>query len=821
MMDGWRSSGWSAVLYFISLVVLGNFIVLNLFLAILLGNFEESFDDEKKGAREEMMTKKSRVAPAQSRRSERESGPTATAANRSAASENEHAPVQSFHLASARSRREAAAPTSTIFQDQSTTSQRMMSARKEIPDKLTKRSLLVFSVRNPIRKLATMLITHPQFDNVSLLLVAISTVALAIDNPLNTPDSTFVYVLSGLDMVLTGLFVVEVGVKVVALGFLFDKHTYLRNSWNAIDFVITALAAFSLSQGSTRFKFVKTLRTFRALRPLRVINRNPGLKLVVNSLIASIPQIVNVIVVCLLVFTIFSILAVNNLKGKLYSCQGGVFDALSDEQQDLVTHPRLWSNLTSTQQTWFNTTAATLYASVSATENLSSKVVCGLLGAVWGPTIHQSFDNVLLGCQAFFEMTTTEGWMTVMLAGVDATEIDMQPIPNYREGWVFFFIAFILVGTFFVMQLFVGVVIENFNKMKEKLDGTYLLSATQREWLVINDTMLTLRPVRKLRAPQHKLRRQCFHLARNPTVEVVVMGCIVLNTVVMAMHFFGEDDVYRWAIEYSSYAFATVFVLEAAVKIAGLGKYYWKSSWNIFDFVMVGGSLLGMLSTWAGGSPSGSLGVVARSFRAGRLFRLVQLAPSLRQLFNTLITTLPSLVNIGGLLFLIFFVYAAMGVQLFAKVKFGELITETANFQSIARAMVTLVRRRDLGETDVRENSVGLRAYNGLPLSLWVWVVLSDPLCNGRAVERPYVRAHVPRRLRRGPAVRPRHVRLQHHRRLRGPERLRVVRRDLLHVQLHAARVVHLAQHLHRCHSRRLCERERPDGRAPAAAPRT
>lgn len=691
MMDGWRSSGWSAVLYFISLVVLGNFIVLNLFLAILLGNFEESFDDEKKGAQEEMLLKKSnRIAPAHSRHLEGD--PERPTAKHPAGSEHEHTIVQTCHLTSGRTRRESAAPTSKIFQDSSTSSQRGVSDRKEIPDRLTKRSLMIFSLRNPIRKFAMQLIAHPQFDNVSLLLVAVSTVALALDNPLNTPDSTFVYILSWLDIILTGLFVFEVGVKVIALGFVLDTNTYLRNGWNVIDFVITGLAAFSLSEGSTRFKFVKTLRTFRALRPLRVINRNPGLKLVVNSLIASIPQIVNVIVVCLLVFTIFSILAVNNLKGRLYSCRGDAFDALSTAQQDLVTHPRLWRNLTSDEQTWFNTSASQLYQSISASENLTSRVVCGLLSAEWGRTIHQSFDNVLLGCQAFFEVTTTEGWMTIMLAGVDATEIDMQPIPNYREGWAFFFVAFILVGTFFVMQLFVGVVIENFNKMKEKLDGTYLLSSTQREWLVINEAMLNLRPVRKLRTPRDKLRRWCFHLARNQTVEIVVMGCIMLNTAVMAMHYFGEDEMYRLAIEYASFTFVCLFALEAAVKIAGLGKYYWKDSWNVFDFVIVTGSLLGIFFVWAGGSASGLIDVVARSFRAGRLFRLVQLAPSLRQLFNTFIITLPSLVNIGGLLFLVFFIYAAMGVQLFAKVKFGELVTETTNFQTIARAMVTLAR---------------------------------------------------------------------------------------------------------------------------------
>ncbi|KAF1332070.1 Voltage-gated ion channel, partial [Globisporangium splendens] len=689
MQDGWRSTGWSAVTYFVSLVVLGNFTVLNLFLAILLGNFEESSDDERKDARKEMK-KKSRVTPVQTWRPEREGGNTLNYP------EDERAIPHHVHAHSmtsmGKSRREGSASPSKIFQDQSFSSMRMSSARKDIPSKLTDRSLLIFTLENPIRKASTLTITHPHFDNVSLVLIAVSTVALAIDNPLNPPDSTFVCILSWLDSILTGLFMFEVAVKIIALGFFMDENAYLRNGWNLMDFVITTLAAFSLSEGSTRFKFVKTLRTFRALRPLRMINRNPGLKLVVSSLIASIPQILNVIVVCLLVFTIFSILAVNNLKGKLSSCQGEVFDALSEAQQRLVTYPRLWSNLTDDEQAWFNANSATAYENFSASDQVTSRVICGLLGATWGAAIPQNLNNVLQGCQAFFEMTTTEGWVTIMLAGVDATEIDMQPIPNYREGWTLFFIAFILVGTFFVMQLFVGVVIKNFNKMKEKLDETYLLSNTQREWLIINDSMLNLRPMRKMKAPQDKTRRVLFHLARNHNLEIVVMGCIMLNTMMMALNYFGEGDMYKSAIEYSNYVFAFIFTMEAAVKITGLGRYYWKDSWNIFDFVIVSGSLLGMLYTWIGGSSVGTAAGAVRSFRTGRLFRLVQSAPSLRQLFNTLLITLPSLVNIGGLLFLIFFIYAAMGVQLFAKVEFGDLVTPTANFQTIARAMVTLVR---------------------------------------------------------------------------------------------------------------------------------
>lgn len=308
-----------------------------------------------------------------------------------------------------------------------------------------------------------------------------------------------------------------------------------------MDFIVTGIVGFSSFNQGSQFKLLKTLRIFRALRLHRMINRNPGLKLVVSSLIASIPGIVNVIVVCVLVFTIFSIIAVNNFKGKFTGCSGSEFDTLTSSQQYLIMYSRIWNNLTSDEQMWFNSTSALLYENASVAGSVTSRVVCELLGANWGSIILQSFDNVVCGYQTLFQMTTGQGWVDIMLAGVDATEVDMQPVSNHREGWTLFFILFMLVGTFFIMQLFVGVVIDNFNQMKEKLDGTYLLSSTQREWLIINDSMMNLHPTRKRRVPLNKIRRACFHIASNPNSELVITGCIVLNIIFMAEHYFGEE----------------------------------------------------------------------------------------------------------------------------------------------------------------------------------------------------------------------------------------------------------------------------------------
>jgi voltage-dependent calcium channel L type alpha-1D len=731
LFDGWRTIGLPAVLYFVSLVVFGNFIVLNLFLAILLSHFEDAEEASQEAnnteAKEALRTK-SRVMPMMSSASmlPAENGRGNTRRRITPANTDHVATGSPAHSLQQQSNRDSQSSVTKVSGRMGQSSGRTMASyhsRRMSKTELTNmvpaellvlkaktpqgKSLFLFGPYNPLRRFAWNIITHPRFDGAVLGFVITSTVCVALDNPLSDPDSVFVNVVGYVDSVLVAVFVVEVVIKIVAQGLCMSPTAYLRNGWNVMDFVITAVSIPSLpfiSDGdSQQLKFISSLRTFRALRPLRMINRNPGLKLVVSSLVSAIPQMLNVGMVCLLLLLIFSIIAVNNLKGRFFACTGDVFESLSDAQRSLITTPRAWMDLSSVEKLWFDESTAELYANASSAssgvlagvDGVTSRMVCSYLNASWERTIPQSFDNVLMALLTFYEISTTEGWVTLMLAGVDATDVDMQPIPNHQEGWALFFIAFIFLGSFFFIQLFIGVVIENFNRMKETLDGTRMLSCSQREWLLISQAVLKLRPMRKIRAPRSAIRLYCFRWARSSQLETVTMGAITLNTFIMGLTYFGEEDLYSTIIEYANIFFTVLFALEAAIKITGLGRYYWKEPWNIFDFVVAMGSCFGTIYTMVGGDAVGSTAAMIRGVRVLRLIRLIQTAPSLRQLVNTLLFTLPSLINIGAFLLLVFFMYAAVGVQLFAKVKLGELVTPVANFQSISVAMITLVSRRN------------------------------------------------------------------------------------------------------------------------------
>lgn len=90
-----------------------------------------------------------------------------------------------------------------------------------------------------------------------------------------------------------------------------------------MDFIIVAFSLISIifEDSGADLGAIKTLRMLRVLRPLRMISRNPGLKIAVNSLLNAIPFIGDVIVVSVLFLLLFGILCTNFFKGTLYSCQ--------------------------------------------------------------------------------------------------------------------------------------------------------------------------------------------------------------------------------------------------------------------------------------------------------------------------------------------------------------------------------------------------------------------------------------------------------------------------------------------------------------------
>ena len=249
-----------------------------------------------------------------------------------------------------------------------------------------------------------------------------------------------------------------------------------------------------------------------------------------------------------------------------------------------------------------------------------------------------------------------------MFTAVAATDIDYEPIEGNNHYWQLFFILFMIVGGIFMLNLFIGVVISNFNREKEKIGMNNLLTDRQKEWLDTRLIVINSKPIKKLKAPDNWFRKALFNLQEKKWFEYFILSCIMVNTVVLMVKWYNQPTKIVSVLEDVNYFFTAIFALEAVIKIIALGKIYFKDGWNIFDLFIV---IMSIASVFISINTSLNLGgatTIVRTFRVARIFRLVKRAKSLKLVFNTFIITIPALANVGSLLLLLLYLYAVLGV---------------------------------------------------------------------------------------------------------------------------------------------------------------
>jgi len=158
------------------------------------------------------------------------------------------------------------------------------------------------------------------------------------------------------------------------------------------------------------------------------------------------------------------------------------------------------------------------------------------------------------------------------------------------------------------------------------------------------------------------------------------------------MTWYDEPDGLAPRLENVNIVFNIIYTIELFIKLTAFGATYFSDGWNNFDLVIVVAAWLGLIANSIPGLDIGSLTTVIRSFRISRIFKIIKKYKNLRILFYTFIGAIPQLTNVGGLLFLLLFLYSVLGVYLFAEVQLQDSLNIHANFQTFGNALITLFR---------------------------------------------------------------------------------------------------------------------------------
>ncbi|KAK9396067.1 sodium channel protein type 5 subunit alpha-like [Crotalus adamanteus] len=283
--------------------------------------------------------------------------------------------------------------------------------------------------------------------------------------------------------------------------------------------------------------------------------------------------------------------------------------------------------------------------------------------------------------------------MSIMYAAVDSREREEQPVWEYNLYMYLYFVIFIIFGSFFTLNLFIGVIIDNFNQQKKKISGQDIfMTEEQKKYYNAMKKLGSKKPQKPIPRPLNKYQGFIFDVVLNQAFDVCIMLLICLNMVTMMVETDDQSPEKVNILYRINMVFVAIFTAECIFKMTALRHYYFTNGWNIFDFVVVilsiVGSVLSDIIQKYFFSPT--LFRVIRLARIGRILRLIRGAKGIRTLLFALMMSLPALFNIGLLLFLVMFIYAIFGMANFAYVKKEYGIDDMFNFETFANSMLCL-----------------------------------------------------------------------------------------------------------------------------------
>ncbi|XP_032322744.1 voltage-dependent L-type calcium channel subunit alpha-1S isoform X1 [Camelus ferus] len=541
-------------------------------------------------------------------------------------------------------------------------------------------AFFIFSPTNRIRILCHRIVNATWFTNFILLFILLSSAALAAEDPIRA-ESVRNQILGYFDIAFTSVFTVEIVLKMTTYGAFLHKGSFCRNYFNMLDLLVVAVSLISMGLESSTISVVKILRVLRVLRPLRAINRAKGLKHVVQCVFVAIRTIGNIVLVTTLLQFMFACIGVQLFKGKFFSCN----DVSKMTEEECRGYYYVYKDGDPTQ--------------------------VELRPRQW---IHNDFhfDNVLSAMMSLFTVSTFEGWPELLYKAIDANEEDKGPVYNHRVEMAIFFIIYIILIAFFMMNIFVGFVIVTFQEQGETEYKNCELDKNQRQCV---QYALKARPLRCY-IPKNPYQYQVWYVVTSSYFEYLMFALIMLNTICLGMQHYNQSEQMNHISDILNVAFTVIFTLEMILKLMAFkARGYFGDPWNVFDFLIVIGSIIdvilseidtflassGGLYCLGGGcgnvDPDESARISSAFFRLFRVMRLIKLlsrAEGVRTLLWTFIKSFQALPYVALLIVMLFFIYAVIGMQMFGKIAMvdGTQINRNNNFQTFPQAVLLLFR---------------------------------------------------------------------------------------------------------------------------------
>ncbi|GIX95914.1 voltage-dependent T-type calcium channel subunit alpha-1G [Caerostris extrusa] len=489
------------------------------------------------------------------------------------------------------------------------------------------------------RQICNHIASKKAFDYAVLFFISLNCITLAMERPTIPPGSLERTILTAANYMFTVVFAIEMFIKVIAKGLWYGNRAYFKSGWNVMDgsLVIISLVDFCLSfiaDGSPRiFGILRVFPPPSITQTIKSHQQSSGTK-------TGGPDSV--------------ILAQTHRKHCAYLLH--------------VLH-HLWHIGCTVVQ------GKPILLRRSGYQKVKNKTDCEADARNQWVNQRYNFDNLGQALMSLFVLSSKDGWVNIMYTGLDAVGVDQQPIVNYNEWRLLYFISFLLLVAFFVLNMFVGVVVENFHRCREEQEKEEkALRAAKR-------AKKMEKKKRKMREPPYyinysKPRLLTHNIITSKYFDLAIAAVIGLNVVTMATEFYmmPMELVYALKIPFRS--------------LESVGCRNCHSFRNWYRFGRNGTEVIPINPT---------IIRVMRVLRIARVLKLLKMAKGIPSPTRHSYAGLASSRQPRPTLFLLFFIFAALGVELFGRLECTDDypcqgLGEHAHFRNFGMAFLTLFR---------------------------------------------------------------------------------------------------------------------------------
>jgi hypothetical protein len=449
---------------------------------------------------------------------------------------------------------------------------------------------------HPVRRVFQAIERNPWFERTVMAAILISSVLLAYEGPADSLEGLILYddylitdALASLDTCFYMVFMFEFFTKVIHRGFLFTPEAYLGDSWNRLDFLVVFFSTMNYVPGQEKSSLGRVFRLGRCLRPLRMVNKNPGLKVIVSAVIESLGTNLGVMALSGMLFLIFGILGCNLFGGKFWHCTcadkvgnthphfvwrtncnacmaSNNITGLSfgeDFQKDGPGHGSVCADLCDDEWTQKHDLVPDI---VFPGEN--DRLLCEAAvyyddhRDVWAKCKWQNkrynFDSISDAFNNMFTASTLAGWTDIMEISIDSVGIDQQPQEMATPLAAVYWVMFVFLNAFFITNLFVGVLVDYI----AQCDGSALQTEEQQKWTDLKRFIAELQPdIDPPVPPKDPIRLYSLLVVTSPRWELTSSTCIVLNVIVMCCEFQYQPIWYEDGMEDINNGFLIFFTV--------------------------------------------------------------------------------------------------------------------------------------------------------------------------------------------------------------------------------------------------------------------